>query len=507
MSSTPPKTDHRSSVPLTPSVKLKYVKLGYHYLATNSVYLLLIPLIAVTLTNLPSIPSLLEICNQNPTAILAVASISLSLILTVHVARSRRSVYLLDFACYKPSPAHYCSRELFMEVSSAPGEFTEDSLDFQRRIMEKSGYGQMTYAPTGLLTKSPPDQSIAAAREETEAAIFGAIDNLLEKVGVEVREIGVLVVNSSMFNPTPSLSAAIVNRYKMRGNVLSYNLGGMGCSAGLISVDLAKDLLQVHPHTYALVVSTENITRNWYFGNHRPMLLTNCLFRIGAAAILLTNRPSDRRRSKYQLRHTVRTHKGASDKSYRCVFQHEDDRNIIGISLSKELMAIAGEALKTNITTLGPLVLPVAEQALFLATLVAKKLLRWKVKAYVPDFKLAFEHFCIHAGGRGVLDEMEKSLELTDQHMEPSRMTLYRFGNTSSSSVWYELAYIEAKGRVRKRDRVWQIGFGSGFKCNSVVWRALRNVDPKCEREKKNPWRDEIDGFPVHVPKVAPILH
>ncbi|CAI0465679.1 unnamed protein product [Linum tenue] len=342
--------------------------------------------------------------------------------------------------------------------------------------MEKSGYGQMTYAPTGLLTKSPPDQSIAAAREETEAAIFGAIDNLLEKVGVEVREIGVL----------------------MRGNVLSYNLGGMGCSAGLISVDLAKDLLQVHPHTYALVVSTENITRNWYFGNHRPMLLTNCLFRIGAAAILLTNRPSDRRRSKYQLRHTVRTHRGASDKSYRCVFQQEDDRNIIGISLSKELMAIAGEALKTNITTLGPLVLPVAEQALFLATLVAKKLLRWKVKAYVPDFKLAFEHFCIH--------EMEKSLELTDRHMEPSRMTLYRFGNTSSSSVWYELAYIEAKGRVRKRDRVWQIGFGSGFKCNSVVWRALRNVDPNCEREKKNPWRDEIDGFPVHVPKVAPIL-
>ncbi|CAI0465675.1 unnamed protein product [Linum tenue] len=375
MSSAPPKTVHRSSVPLTPSVKLKYVKLGYHYLATNSVYLLLIPLIAVTLTNLPSIPSLLEICNQNPTLILAVASISLSLILAVHVARSRRSVYLLDFACYKPSPAHFCSRELFMEVSSAPGEFTEDSLDFQRRIMEKSGYGQMTYAPTGLLTKSPPDQSIAAAREETEAAIFGAIDNLLEKVGVEVREIGVLVVNSSMFNPTPSLSAAIVNRYKMRGNVLSYNLGGMGCSAGLISVDLAKDLLQVHPHTYALVVSTENITRNWYF---------------------------DRRRSKYQLRHTVRTHRGASDKSYRCVFQQEDDRNIIGISLSKELMAIAGEALKTNITTLGPLVLPVAEQALFLATLVAKKLLRWKVKAYVPDFKLAFEHFCIHAGGRGV---------------------------------------------------------------------------------------------------------
>ena len=24
---------------------------------------------------------------------------------------------------------------------------------------------------------------------------------------------------------------------------------------------------------------------------------------------------------------------------------------------------------------------------------------------------------------------------------------------------------------------MWQIGFGSGFKCNSAVWRALRDVD------------------------------
>jgi 3-ketoacyl-CoA synthase len=37
----------------------------------------------------------------------------------------------------------------------------------------------------------------------------------------------------------------IVNHYKLRGNVQSYNLGGMGCSAGLISIDLAKQLLQV----------------------------------------------------------------------------------------------------------------------------------------------------------------------------------------------------------------------------------------------------------------------
>nr|POE52461.1 3-ketoacyl-coa synthase 4 [Quercus suber] len=72
----------------------------------------------------------------------------------------------------------------------------------------------------------------------------------------------------------------------------------------------------------------------------------------------------------------------------------------------------------------------------------------------------------------------EKSLQLLPIHVEASRMTLHRFGNTSSSSIWYELAYIEAKGRMRKVNRVWHIAFGSGFKCNSAVWQALRNVRP-----------------------------
>ncbi len=76
-------------------------------------------------------------------------------------------------------------------------------------------------------------------------------------------QIGILVVNCSLFNPTPSLSAMIINKFKMRSNILSYNLAGMGCSASPISIDLAKQLLQLHPSTYALVVSTENITQNW----------------------------------------------------------------------------------------------------------------------------------------------------------------------------------------------------------------------------------------------------
>ena len=37
----------------------------------------------------------------------------------------------------------------------------------------------------------------------------------------------------------------IINHFKMRSNIVSYNLAGMGCSAGVIAVSLARELLQV----------------------------------------------------------------------------------------------------------------------------------------------------------------------------------------------------------------------------------------------------------------------
>ncbi|KAF8393900.1 hypothetical protein HHK36_020100 [Tetracentron sinense] len=114
-----------------------------------------------------------------------------------------------------------------------------------------------------------------------------------------------------------------------------------------------------------------------------------------------------------------------------------------------------------------------------------------ETKPYIPDDKLAFEHVCILASSKKVLDEIQKNLELTEEYMEASRMTLERFGNTSSSSVWYELAYLETKRRIKKGNRVWQIAFGSGFKCNSV---DAGNIASDCPGGKELLARSRLDA-------------
>lgn len=212
----------------------------------------------------------------------------------------------------------------------------------------------------------------------------------------------------------------------------------------------------------------------------------------------------------------------------RSVYQEEDEQRFKGLKISKDLVEIGGDALKTNITTLGPLVLPLSEQLLFFATLVkryisgtkgkgattvgakgvttsgtitidgSKKMTpsASKTKPYIPDYKLAFEHFCVHAASKTVVNELQRNLGLSDTNVEPSRATLHRFGNTSSSSIWYELAYLEAKGRVKRGDRVWQLSFGSGFKCNSAVWKSVRNMK---KPTSNNPWLDCLDRYPFEA--------
>nr|ADE75636.1 unknown [Picea sitchensis] len=287
-----------------------------------------------------------------------------------------------------------------------------------------------------------------------------------------------------------------MNRYKMKESVKTFNLSGMGCSANVIAVDMAKDLFKIYHDSYALVVGTENTTVNAnYGGSDKAMMLTNCLFRVGGNAVLLSNKAKDAARAKMKLLHVVRTNVAADDEAYGCVMSKEDAEGFYGIGLRQSLIEVAGNAVRKNMTTLGSKVLPITELLYYAYNVFCIKALKRNLKPYIPNFRLAFSHFCIHPGGRAVVNGVGKNLRLSDYDLEPSRMALHRFGNTSTSGLWYEVAYLEAKRRFKVGDRVWQIGLGSGFKCNSAVWEVMNETKPR----EANVWDDCIHRHPCNT--------
>jgi len=86
---------------------------------------------------------------------------------------------------------------------------------------------------------------------------------------------------------------------------------------------------------------------------------------------------------------------------------------------------------------------------------------------------------------QAVIDEVGKALSLKPHQTLPMLEPFARFGNTSSSSTWYAWSYVETFQKVKKGDRVWQLGFGSGFKCCSAAWTALRDCG-----ERHDAWVD-----------------
>jgi 3-ketoacyl-CoA synthase len=236
---------------------LNHARWLYHRLVSRLPHLLAVTFLVVAAQLVPSPPSsapsssllaaartVVHEARANAPAV-ALACAGLAAAAYAYAASRARTVYLVDLAVFKPGRAHEATRANSIRHFALAGRFDDESMRFQTRMLERAGVGEATHFPASLL-RMPIEMSLRTAREESEAVVFGVVDDLLAKTGVRAdKDVGVVIVNSSLLSPTPSFASLVVNRYGMRHDVVSHNLSGMGCSAGIIAIDLAKRLLQV----------------------------------------------------------------------------------------------------------------------------------------------------------------------------------------------------------------------------------------------------------------------
>ena len=222
--------------------------------------------------------------------------------------------------------------------------------------------------------------------------------------GIKPEQVDILITNCSIFCPTPSLASMLINKFKFRRDVEAYHLGGMGCSIGVVAVGLVRDMLEVgartrapgcerwvcmfelkracsrgsearprpatrgprgvahalnrHPPPHApppaprrrtptasrCSCPAEITTYCFYPGKHKDFLVSNAIFRMGGAAMLMTNKPELYGRCKYELQHAERVHTGQDDTSYNCISWGPDPDGVNGVFLGKDVPQEAGKA-------------------------------------------------------------------------------------------------------------------------------------------------------------------
>jgi 3-ketoacyl-CoA synthase len=371
-------------------------------------------------------------------------------------------VYCKDFEVAECPKEWKVSKKRFIESLK---NVKEDTVEFYKRLIEKTEIGEETSIPPSFLENK---NCIETSRKEFGELMYPCIDKLLKRNNLKPEDIDILVVNCSFFYPMPSVSSMIINHYKMREDILSYNLSAMACSASLISLDLVNRIIKGSNKKIALIVSCDHLSENRYLGDDKSMVIQNALFREGGSAMLITNYNNN---CLMKLETLKRVH-GASlnDETYRLIYDKTDDKGIKSLSLSKNIVSLSGEIVIRSLKKL---------TSYFYVLFQQNSYIKYDGHKYI-DFKCYVNHFNIHVGGKAILNTMQKILDLTDEHMKPSKTVLYEKGNVLTSSIWYQLDYLRKNKKLKKNEKVLQVAFGAGFKSVCCIWKILRSNRESC---------------------------
>lgn len=83
------------------------------------------------------------------------------------------------------------------------------------RLLERNPEAVAAQAAGTPLVFEP---TMEEARAESHAVICGCVQDLMDRTGLKARDIDFLIINCSLFSPTPSLCAMVSNHFKLRSD-------------------------------------------------------------------------------------------------------------------------------------------------------------------------------------------------------------------------------------------------------------------------------------------------
>jgi predicted naringenin-chalcone synthase len=260
-----------------------------------------------------------------------------------------------------------------------------------------------------------------------------AIEGLGEGLDGDIADEGIthVVVASCTGFVAPGLDQILIRRTGIDPSAERTLVGFMGCYAAVNALRLAHHIVRSTPEARVLVVNVELCTLHLQETEEVEKLLAMLLFSDGATAALVTAEP-----------------KGIALTDFRAAAIPGSDDLItwrigdqgFAMHLDGHVPIRIAEALEHERTRND-----------------ADGILRGKSPA-------EYDLWAVHAGGRSILDAVERGLELPPQALEPSRTVLREKGNMSSATLMFVLARMLAARQESNEPRsVPKSGMGMAF--------------------------------------------
>ncbi len=220
-------------------------------------------------------------------------------------------------------------------------------------------------------------------------------------LGEDRERITHLIVATCTGYSAPGLDLDIIARCELPGSVERTIVGFMGCYAAITALKLARHIVRSQSEARVLVVNVELCTLHLKESANLEELLSFCLWGDGAAAALVSARPTGIGLDGF---HAV----AISDTRALMTWDIGDD----GFDMS-----LSGSVPRAIHNALGSAIGGILDGG------------------RVADIDL----WAIHPGGRTILDAVERALELAPDDLSHSRDVLRDYGNMSSATIMFVL--------------------------------------------------------------------
>jgi len=116
----------------------------------------------------------------------------------------------------------------------------------------------------------------------------------LKKANWQPNELDYIITVSCTGIMIPSLDAYLINKLKLRQDIIRLPITEMGCAAGVSGIIYAKNFLKANPHKKAAVIAVESPTATFQLNDFSMAnIVSAAIFGDGAACVLLSSDPEE----------------------------------------------------------------------------------------------------------------------------------------------------------------------------------------------------------------------
>ena len=261
------------------------------------------------------------------------------------------------------------------------------------------------------------------------------LEKALAKANWKPEDLDYIITVSCTGIMIPSLDAYLINKLKLRQDIVRLPVTEMGCAAGISGIIYAKNFLKANPGKRAAVIAVESPTATFQLDDFSMAnIVSAAIFGDGAACVLLSSHDDDE----------------GPEIVAEEMYHFYDNIDMMGFKLTNSglKMVLDIEVPETISSHFPKIINPFLE----------------KNNLDISQI----DHLIFHPGGKKIVQIVEALFSDMGKNINDTKEILRLYGNMSSATVLYVLERIMDEN-PEKGTKGLMLSFGPGFSAQRVL--------------------------------------